>query len=114
MVIAAVGVVSIPSGLIASGFVEIVQSKNRARRGGGGNRNRVPQGGRAGDDWYEIQYRALANVEPPASPFGPTVDQWQIKVNEFLNGKDGLSGRARKSGSRNAARRFSNGSLAIL
>jgi len=33
MVIAAVGVVSIPSGVIASGFAEIVQSKAKARRG---------------------------------------------------------------------------------
>jgi hypothetical protein len=32
MVIAAVGVVSIPSGLIASGFVEIVRSRNNKKR----------------------------------------------------------------------------------
>ena len=33
IVIAAIGVVSIPSGLIASGFAEIVQSKSKAQRG---------------------------------------------------------------------------------
>lgn len=82
MVIAAVGVVSIPSSVIASGFVEIVQSKNRKRRG----QDIVPAK-LAGDDWYEISYRALEAVEPPPSRFGPTIDRWQNAVNEFLNGK---------------------------
>jgi len=89
MVIAAVGVVSIPSGLIASGFVEIVQSKNKARRG-----ETHPQG-RAGDDWYEIRYRELEGEEPPLSRFGPKVDRWQYAVNEFLNGKEGEHGHAK-------------------
>lgn len=83
MVIAAVGVVSIPSGVIASGFVEIVQSKNKKRRGEAIG----IVGGVAGDDWYEISYRELEGVEPPPSPLGETVDRWQIAVNEFLNGK---------------------------
>ena len=84
MVIAAVGVVSVPSGLIASGFVEIVQSKNKALKG-----DAEPPGrhGRAGDDWYEIRYDALEDVEPPPSRFGPKIDAWQVQVNEFLNGK---------------------------
>jgi hypothetical protein len=86
MVIAAVGVVSIPSGLIASGFVQIVQSKNKAKRG---ESSTAPAGhpGRAGDDWYEIQYRELEGVDPPPSKFGAKVDTWQFAVNEFLNGK---------------------------
>ncbi|CAB9514739.1 gated channel subfamily KQT member 1 [Seminavis robusta] len=86
MVIAAVGVVSVPSGLIASGFSEIVQSRNRKR---GGERSPT---GRAGDDWYEISLRQLRNVAPPPSPWGAKVDEWQVAVNEFLNGKDGANG----------------------
>lgn len=81
MVIAAVGVVSIPSALIASGFVEIVKTRNRS------NQNASIPGAQAGDDWYEVQYRALADTEPTPSRFGPTVDAWQIAVNEYLNGK---------------------------
>jgi hypothetical protein len=49
-VIAAVGVVSIPSGLIASGFVDIVQSKNKSKESG-------PADAMAGDDWYEIEIK---------------------------------------------------------
>lgn len=85
MVIAAVGVVSIPSGLIASGFVQIVQSKNKKRRGGGATVNDA--GWQAGDDWYEVHYRKLEGVDPPASKWGPRIDKWQVAVNEFLNGK---------------------------
>ena len=88
MVIAAVGVVTIPSGLIASGFVEIVQSKNKKRRG-----EALATAGRAGDDWYEHSYRELEGVEPPPSRFGPKVDEWQYAVNEFLNGTQGADGR---------------------
>eukprot|EP00539_Tryblionella_compressa_P021731 CAMPEP_0178892502 /NCGR_PEP_ID=MMETSP0747-20121128/19518_1 /TAXON_ID=913974 /ORGANISM="Nitzschia punctata, Strain CCMP561" /LENGTH=706 /DNA_ID=CAMNT_0020562441 /DNA_START=59 /DNA_END=2179 /DNA_ORIENTATION=- len=86
MVIAAVGVVSIPSGLIASGFVDIVQSKSKAKRDG-------PITGIAGDDWYEIKYRSLEGVPPPNSRWGATVDKWQNAVNDFLNGKKDGSGR---------------------
>ena len=77
MVIAAVGVVSVPSGLVASGFLDIVQSKSKIRRGEG----------RPGDDWYEVALRALEGVDPPPSKLGPKVDEWQYTVNEFLNGK---------------------------
>jgi Ion transport protein len=89
MVIAAVGVVSIPSGLIASGFVEIVQSKNKRLRG------ESSFVGRPGDDWYEVQYRALADMPPPTSKHGPTIDRWQHDVNEFLNGTKGPDGHTR-------------------
>jgi hypothetical protein len=85
MVLAAVGVVSIPSGLIASGFVTIVQSRNKALRG-------EVAVGRAGDDWYEVRYRALEGVPPPPSRFGPRMDAWQSAVNEFLNGKEKPNG----------------------
>jgi hypothetical protein len=90
MVIAAVGVVSIPSGLIANGFVQIVQSKNKARRGEPLSQPGHP--GRAGDDWYEIQYGELEGVDPPPSKLGPKVDKWQFAVNEFLNGKQAPDG----------------------
>jgi len=89
MVIAAVGVVSIPSGVMASGFVEILQSKKKMRLG---EQPRV-MGGVAGDDWYEISYRELEGVQAPPSPFGTTVDKWQIAVNEYLNGKEVEEGR---------------------
>lgn len=87
MVIAAVGVVSVPSGLIASGFLEIVQSKTKKKQGIG----------RAGDDWYEIRLRELKDVEPPPSKFGPTVDRWQFAVNEWLNGKEDETGKTKFS-----------------
>lgn len=90
MVISAVGVVSIPSALIASGFVEIVQSKTKARQSG----QDAPPRGMAGDDWYEHSYRTLQGVAPPPSRWGPTVDAWQIAVNEFLNGKKDEHGHA--------------------
>ena len=92
MVIAAVGVVSIPSGLIASGFVEILQSKNKAKKARQGEGPPPPTGGMAGDDWYEHSFRELEGVEPPPSPLGPTMDKWQYAVNEFLNGKEGEDG----------------------
>lgn len=85
IVITAVGVVSIPSGLIASGFVDIVQSRNKAKS------SPIP-GGMAGDDWYEIKYRSLAGVSPPASHWGPAIDRWQNAVNDFLNGTKDANG----------------------
>eukprot|EP00978_Attheya_sp_CCMP212_P005123 scaffold11316_cov60-Attheya_sp.AAC.6 len=86
MVIAAVGVVSVPSGLIASGFAEIVQSKMKAKHGG--EEPITMAGGDAGDDWYEFRYRELEGQEPPPSRFGPKVDTWQNAVNIFLNGQE--------------------------
>jgi type II secretory pathway pseudopilin PulG len=98
-VIAAVGVVSIPSALIATGFVEIVQSKIKAKNarsagatGEGLQESATRSATVAGDDWYEVAYRALENVEPPASKWGPKVDKWQIAVNEHLNGKQDENG----------------------
>ncbi|KAG7358930.1 ion transport protein [Nitzschia inconspicua] len=85
MVIAAVGVVSIPSGLIASGFVDIVQSKNKAKKD-------YPTEAIPGDDWYEIKYRSLSGIDAPVSNWGPQVDRMQIAVNEFLNGKKDING----------------------
>jgi len=84
MVIAAVGVVSIPSGLIASGFTEIVSSK--ARKNG-------EQPAIVGDDWYEKRYRdlELEGQSPPSSPLGPRVDQMQLSVHTFLNGAEDRS-----------------------
>ena len=92
MVISAVGVVSIPSALIASGFVEIVQSKNKMKKALQEGGPTSLTGGVAGDDWYEHRYRELEGVEPPPSRFGPKVDAWQNAVNEFLNGKEDESG----------------------
>jgi hypothetical protein len=93
MVIAAVGVVSIPSGLIASGFVEIVQSKTKARLAREEAATPTPSEGiRAGDDWYEWKFRQLQGVDPPPSPWGPEMDYWQNAVNDFLNGKKAADG----------------------
>ena len=92
MVIAAVGVVSIPSAVITSGFVEIIQSKATARRATSDSGPPPPSGGVAGDDWYEHSYRSLEGVDPPPSPFGPAVDRWQFAVDKFLNGVKDESG----------------------
>ena len=91
MVVAAVGVVSIPSGLIANGFVDIVQSKKKAKEGGEVDDENAVEG----DDWYEVEFRALKDVPPPNSPWGPRVDYWQNAVNEFLNGAKDASGETR-------------------
>lgn len=92
MIIAAVGVVSIPSGIIASGFVEVVQSKNKAKQRKQMLAKIDPSAGwespEVGDDWYDIRYRQLEGVSPPRSRCGPQVDAWQEAVNELLNGKD--------------------------
>mmetsp|Transcript_4500 Transcript_4500/g.12513 ORF Transcript_4500/g.12513 Transcript_4500/m.12513 type:complete len:519 (-) Transcript_4500:133-1689(-) len=84
MVISAVGVVSIPSGLVANGFAQIVQTTSKHKKG-----EQIPTGGNAGDDWYEIRLRELeeSGEGAPPSRFGRTVDGWQAEVNEFLNGE---------------------------
>ena len=83
IVIAAVGVVSVPSGLIASGFVDIVGSKSKK------DNDAII----AGDDWYERKLRELESVPPPPSRFGPKFDILQTKVHDFLNGVEhGTSG----------------------
>ena len=102
MVVAGVGVVSIPSGLIANGFVDVVQSKNKSNNNMKKDKDTMPASGTTdespdtdtgtrtveGDDWYEEKYRALEGIAPPNSPYGPTVDKYQIAVNEFLNGRN--------------------------
>ena len=65
-VIAAVGVVAIPSGVVASGFAEIVDSRNRASGKSPSNAT--------GDDWFDIRYKELENVHPPSSKLGANVD----------------------------------------
>lgn len=102
MVIAAVGVVSIPSGIIASGFVEIVQKQGRRKDSDEAELNDI----KAGDDWYEIRFRELEGVDPPLSTCGPRVDRWQARVNEFLNGRLMPDGHHRWSRIGSAARLF--------
>ncbi|KAL7547165.1 hypothetical protein ACHAWF_010484 [Thalassiosira exigua] len=86
IVIAAVGVVSIPSGVMASGFSQIVQSKTK------GNNPR-------GDDWYDVQYQLLEGSKPPQSIFGLRVDAMQMSVKEYLDGKpDGSRSQLSKIG----------------
>ena len=104
MVIAAVGVVSIPSALIASGFVDIVQSKTKARQAQTGQV--APVSAMAGDDWYEHAYRDLEGVAPPPSRWGSKVDAWQVAVNEFLNGKEDENGHAHFTSWSRASRIF--------
>lgn len=95
MVIAAIGIVSIPSGLIASGFVDIVQSK--ARKG--------EQPTNVGDDWYDIKYRQLEGTSPPRSMFGPLIDRMQESVHLYLNGED-ENGRVVRSTTSRIGRNF--------
>lgn len=79
IVITAVGIVAVPSGVIASGFAEIVELKHAVT-------NKVP-GFNEGDDWYDIKYRQLSGQSPPPSSFGPAVDAIQMNVKEYLDGR---------------------------
>lgn len=91
MVIAAIGVVSIPSGIIASGFADIVQSKSRSS-------NNSPKGGTAGDDWFDIRYRELEGQPPPVSVFGPQMDQLQMSIKIYLDGeRDDTTGTVKRT-----------------
>ena len=92
MVLAAVGVVSIPSGLIASGFAQIVKSKAKLRSLA---RSYSSQGDIVGnedngDGFFERQYEKLKETEAPAwactGGRGSTVDQLQTSINDLLNG----------------------------
>ena len=74
--------------VIASGFAEIVQTKNKTK-----GKTNMDVDGDAGDDWYDIQYRLLEGQPPPPSNFGPYVDALQTKVKEYLDGSvDGTTG----------------------
>ena len=98
IVIAAVGVVSIPSGLIASGFSEIVQSKTKKGK---------KSSAIVGDDWYEQQYRELEGQTPPFSIFGSRIDNLQQSVHDFLNGiEDKASGILKRSTFSSMSRKF--------
>jgi hypothetical protein len=96
MVLAAVGIVSIPSGLIASGFAQIVQSKAKLRQSaredsgavdGKNNHNNEENG----DGYFERQYAKLKDVEAPVwactGGRGSVVDRMQVSINAFLNGQ---------------------------
>jgi hypothetical protein len=85
MVILAVGIVSVPSGLIASGFADIIQSRAKSKLAQGGVST---ADGDEGGDWYEYQLSLLKKSDhtPPPSRCGPCVDRWQHRVNDFLNG----------------------------
>lgn len=79
IVITAVGIVAVPSGVIASGFAEIVERKHTvASKDSTLNK---------GDDWYDIKYRQLSGHPPPPSTFGPAVDLLQLNVKEYLDGR---------------------------
>ena len=75
MVIATVGVVSVPSGLIANGFVTLVLSKAKQKAGN--------VQGDLRDDWYEHCLRKIRTEEIPLSRWGLTVDEWQIVCGDF-------------------------------
>jgi hypothetical protein len=79
IVITAVGIVAVPSSLIASGFAEVVERKHSVKS----NDSSLNKG----DDWYDIKYRLLNGQPPPPSPFGPAVDALQMDVKEYLDGR---------------------------
>ena len=83
-VLAAVGVVAIPSGVIASGFAEIVASKLKSSN----PEEQHKLTGKKGDDWFDIQKEALKGVPPPPSKFGPRVDALQLNVLWYFEGKE--------------------------
>mmetsp|Transcript_51333 Transcript_51333/g.165046 ORF Transcript_51333/g.165046 Transcript_51333/m.165046 type:complete len:732 (+) Transcript_51333:1208-3403(+) len=93
MVVAAVGVVSVPSGLIASGFQQVVDERHET--------------GESGDGYFETAYAALEGLPPPRSRWGPKVDALQEQVNTFLNG-DGSLRRSAASGA------FRSGILVLI
>lgn len=84
MIILAVGVVSIPSGLISSGFLEILQSKTKGTKDDSLDN---------GDDWFDVQYRNLENIPPPPSMFGLWFDRLQLSLIEYLDGSLSSDGR---------------------
>jgi hypothetical protein len=98
MVLAAVGVVSIPSGLIASGFAQIVKSKAKLRRiarGDSAETNGADEDDDDddnGDGYFERQYAKLKDIEAPAwvctGGSGSLVDRLQVSANGFLNGHE--------------------------
>mmetsp|Transcript_48569 Transcript_48569/g.89474 ORF Transcript_48569/g.89474 Transcript_48569/m.89474 type:complete len:1219 (+) Transcript_48569:69-3725(+) len=70
MVVAGVGLVSIPSGIIADGYMQVVQSKS---------------GDGEADGAWERAYAALGDSPPPQEFAGP-LDAVQTDVNSLLNG----------------------------
>lgn len=88
MIVAAVGIVSVFSAIIATGFTQIAQSRSKAKCS---NESLLASNDSCDDeDWYEQQLKLLKsnNTGPPPSRFGSVVDYWQIQVNELLNGKE--------------------------
>ena len=83
-VLAAVGVVAIPSGVIASGFAEIVATKLKSVN----PEKEQKLIGKKGDDWFDIHKEELKGVPPPPSPLGPRVDALQFNVLWYLEGKE--------------------------
>lgn len=95
-VLAAVGVVAIPSGVIASGFAEIVESKLKSQCP---EKTEKTENTNAGDDWFDIQREALNGVPPPPSQFGHDVDALQFNVLWYLEGKeDEITGEHSRTG----------------
>mmetsp|Transcript_58146 Transcript_58146/g.138379 ORF Transcript_58146/g.138379 Transcript_58146/m.138379 type:complete len:1236 (+) Transcript_58146:117-3824(+) len=71
MVVAGVGLVSIPSGVIADGYMQVVQEKSGI--------------GEADGEW-EKAYAALGDTPPPQE-FSSSLDSLQVSVNAMLNGE---------------------------
>ena len=105
MVLVAVGVVSIPSGLIASGFAQIVQSKTILRQKKKEEQQGLDQedilrrdrlhSTSVGDGYYELKYAELDGVEVPTCTCcgwsrDSALDRLQVHINLFLNGKSTL------------------------
>ena len=95
MVLTAVGVVSIPSGLIASGFAQVVQSKSTLRNKSktkGAEEKEIERRERlhslsVGDGYFERKYAELDGVEPLSCGCGDKIDHLQSDINTFLNGR---------------------------
>lgn len=83
-VLAAVGVVAIPSGVIASGFAEIVATKLKSAN----PEKDQKLVGKKGDDWFDIHKEELKGVPPPPSKLGPRVDALQFNVLWYLEGQE--------------------------
>jgi len=73
MIVVGVGIVSIPSGLIADGFSTVIAKE-------------VKDGDSLLRD-YDLQYRELGDTPAPREFASVALDQLQVDLNEFLNGK---------------------------
>lgn len=86
IVIVGVGIVGIPSGIIADGFVQVVSEKTKI---GSEKRSAMRE--------YDIAFAALGNTPAPREFESNKLDSLQVDCNAFLNGQKGPKGGVQRS-----------------